>query len=82
MIKTLGELKKAMGEAIINRTCDKDPEVFYYRQYTSDPLFVVTISAIHTHEFEKDDAFGNECYADEVPGKLSKDWGKVNGKKF
>lgn len=72
MIKTLGELKKQIGEVIINRTADRIPEVLYYRQYTSDPLYVIEIKAIHEHEFQKDDTFGNECYADEVPVKLSK----------
>jgi len=51
MIKTLAELKRQLGEAIITCSCDKDPEVFYYKQYKRDPLFVVTISAIHEHEF-------------------------------
>lgn len=82
MIKTLGELKKAIGEVIINHSADRIPEVLYFRQYTSDPLYVIEIKAIHTHEFEKDDKVGNECYADEVPKKLTKGWGKVNGKKF
>ena len=82
MIKTLAELKKQIGEAIITRSCDKEPEVLYFRQYTSDPLYVIDIKAIHTHEFEKDDKFGNECYADTIPKKLTKGWGKVNGKKF
>lgn len=77
MIKTLGELKKQIGEVIINCTCDRDPEVFYFRQYTCDPLYVIEIKAIHEHEFKKEEKFGNDCYADEVPKKLAKTLGKT-----
>lgn len=54
MIKTLGELKKQIAEVIITRACKEESEVFYYRQYKTDPLYVITISAVHTHEFEKE----------------------------
>jgi len=53
MIKTLGELKKQIGEIIINCTCKREPEVLYYRQYDDDPLFVVTIRAFRTDEFDE-----------------------------
>lgn len=72
MIKTLGELKKEIAEVIINRTADRIPKVIYYRQYTSDPLYIIEIKAIHEHEFQKDDEFGIECHADEMPKKLLK----------
>lgn len=70
MIKTLGELKKEIVEVIINHSADRISEVLYFRQYTSDPLYVIEIRAIHNHEFEKDDELGNECHAHKVPTKI------------
>ena len=77
MIKTLGELKRQIEEVIINSKADRMSEVLYYRQYTSDPLYVIEIKTIHIHEFEKDDEFGKKCHANEVPKKISKKFEKV-----
>jgi hypothetical protein len=45
MITTFAELKRQIGEVIINETCREKPAVLQYKQYVKDPVYTITVTA-------------------------------------